>query len=244
MRGLELLAASAGQPGFVRAATRFVAELDGSVPVSSRRASPVPCASGRASGPRRAYADELAAVYRRYREGLAEAGLVARELHRWGALDALRREPERWGATPVFVYGFDDFTRLELDALETVAVHCGADVVVSLPFEPGRLAFKAISGIVAELSQLAASTVALERGLRPLPPELARDAAPLERGLFEDVAAEDAELGGPGGARAHRRGRARRGRARGRRACWSCCAMARRPATSPSSCATRSRTRR
>ncbi len=118
---------------------------------------------------------------------------MARESHRWGTLDALRREPERWGATPLFVYGFDDFTRLELDALETVAVHCGADVAVSLPFEPGRLAFKAISGIVAELSQLAASTVTLDAISDHYHPASRATLHRLERGLFEDVSAADAE---------------------------------------------------
>ena len=88
-------------------------------------------------GPRRRYAEEVGALYRGYREGLEAAGLVDQELFAWRALDALRRDPERWGSTPLFVYGFDDFTPLELDALETVGRRCGADVTVSLPFEAG-----------------------------------------------------------------------------------------------------------
>ena len=56
----------------------------------------------------------MAEVYRRYRDGLDAAGLVDADLFAWRALEALGGEPERWGATPVFVYGFDDFTPLEL----------------------------------------------------------------------------------------------------------------------------------
>ena len=72
-------------------------------------------------GPRRAYADEVAAVYRAYRDGLEAAGLADEELFAWRALDALRDARDAWGRTPVFAYGFDDFDRLQLDALDTIA---------------------------------------------------------------------------------------------------------------------------
>src|SRR2546421_701663 len=75
------------------------------------------------------YASEVAGLYRAYRERLDAAGLVDRELFAWRALDALRAQPRRWGRTPVFVYGFDDFTDLELDALETLGTRCETDVV-------------------------------------------------------------------------------------------------------------------
>ena len=244
--GLELLADSAGQPGFVRAASRFVAELDGSVPGLEPPRFTSALRQWAGDGPRRRYADELAAIYRHYREGLAAAGLVDRELQRWGALDALRREPQRWGVTPLFVYGFDDFTRLELDALETVAVRCGADVVVSLPFEPGRLAFRAVSGIVAELAQLADSTVALEAvsdhyaaasratsapaGAGPVRAgrrTARRESAPADTPVDRDAGpgADGSRAGAVAGSRApsrrrlraRRRRRARRGRAGGGR---------------------------
>ena len=138
MRRAELgvLAESAAQPGFVHAAARFVAELGRSMVEPARLTRALRDWAG--DGPRRAYAEEVAAIYRGYREGLESAGLADAELFAWRALDALRREPGRWGATPVFVYGFDDFDPLQRDALETIAGHCGADVTVSLPFEPGR----------------------------------------------------------------------------------------------------------
>ena len=113
-------------------------------------------------GPRRAYADEVATVYRRYREGLDAAGLVDEDLFAWRALNELREKPLRWRGTPVFVYGFDDFDALQLDALETLSGRCGADVVVSLPFEPGREAFKAVAESHGRLVELADEQVELE----------------------------------------------------------------------------------
>ena len=108
------------------------------------------------------------------------------ELFAWRALDALREKPEAWGGTPLFIYGFDDFTPLELDALETIAVRCGADVTVSLPFEPGREAFRAVAGIREELLARGAR----EQALAPVDEHYAsesRDALHhLERLLFEE----------------------------------------------------------
>jgi ATP-dependent helicase/DNAse subunit B len=180
---LEVLAESAAQPGFVRAAARFVAELGRSMVDPARLTVGLRAWAG--DGPRRDYAEEVAAIYRGYHDGLERAGLADPELFARRALDAVRLEPERWGATPLFVYGFDDFTPLELDALETVARRCGADVTVSLPFEPGRAAFKAVARVREEL---------LARGARELvlPPledhyaEGSRSALHhVERGLFE-----------------------------------------------------------
>ena len=46
--------------------------------------------------------------------------------------------PDRWGRDEVFFYGFDDLTRLEHDAIETLARIAGAAVTVSLTYEAGR----------------------------------------------------------------------------------------------------------
>jgi len=63
---------------------------------------------GGAAAERDAYARELAAIYRRYQEELAGLDRADAEAFAWGALDALRERPARWGATRVFFYGFDD----------------------------------------------------------------------------------------------------------------------------------------
>ncbi len=181
---LTVLAESAGQPGFVRAAARFVAELERSMVDPARLTRALRDWTG--SGPRRAYAEEVAAVYRGYRSAIDAAGLADPELYAWRALDALRENPEAWGATPLFVYGFDDFTPLELDALDTIAARCGADVTVSLPFEPGREAFRAVAGIRQELLARGAREEVLAPVDEHYAPE-SRDALHhLERLLFEE----------------------------------------------------------
>lgn len=181
--GFEVLASSAARPGFVRAAARFMGELN-----TIERLEPPRFTAGlrqwAGDGPRRAYADEIGALYRHYRAGLEEAGLVDAELYRWRALQALAKAKERWGATPVFVYGFDDFTTQELAALDLIS-DCGADVVVSLPFEPGRTAFKATAGVFGELQRLGAEVTVLEPLSDHYAPESREQLYRLERGLFD-----------------------------------------------------------
>ena len=119
----------------------------------------------------------MAEVYRRYRESLEAAGLLDEELFAQSALAALRAEPATWGAAPVFVYGFDDFTPLELAALEALAGPAATDVVVSLPYEPGREAFKATERIHDELAELADDVPQPGGRLRPLRRRLTQGAA-------------------------------------------------------------------
>lgn len=190
---LELLAESAAQPGFVHAAARFVAELGRSMIEPARFTQALRAWSS--GGPRARYAEEIAAIYRGYRQGLDAAGLVDSELFAWRGLNALRTSPAAWGATPVFVYGFDDFDRLQLDALDTLANYCGVDVTVSLPFEAGRVAFKAVAKLHEDLRELGAR----EQVLAALDDHYAPESRPalhhIERGLFED-GADAVEAGG------------------------------------------------
>jgi ATP-dependent helicase/DNAse subunit B len=188
---LGVLAESAAQPGFVRAAARFVAELTRSMVEPGRLTQALRAWAG--DGPRRVYAEEVAAVYRAYRDALEAAELLDPELYAWGALKALAAVPaERggpeaaWGGSPLFAYGFDDFNPLQLEALHVLANACNADVTISLPYERGRLAFKAVSGLHQELLALGAE----ELELAPLDDHYAaesRDALHhVERHLFED----------------------------------------------------------
>jgi ATP-dependent helicase/DNAse subunit B len=177
----DALAAVADTRGFLRAAVSFVAELERSLITPQRLTAAV-----------RAWSDappavhEVAAIYDRYARELDRLGRVDGELFAWRALDALRARREARGDTPVLFYGFDDFTRIERDAIETLATVVDAEVVVSLSYEPGRAAFAARAGSAAELAQLAGSEV------EELPPQddwydpAARTALHhLERGLFE-----------------------------------------------------------
>lgn len=204
--GLEELAASAERPGFARAAARFAAELERAMVEPEALAGALARWAGR--GPRRRYAREVAAIYSGYRERLDAAGLAGSELAAWRALEALRRAgPGAWGGTPVFLYGFDGFTELELAAIELLAGPAGAEVAVSLPYEPGREAFRAIEQAHARLAALAGERVALE----PLADHYADTSRAalhhLERRLYEG-AGERLDPGGAvrllsaGGARA------------------------------------------
>ncbi len=179
---LGVFAESASQPGFTRAAARFVTELGRARVDPPRLTSALRQWAGR--GPRRAYADDVASVYAAYRKGLEAAGLADEELFGWRALDALRLNPMAWGDTPLFVYGFDDFDRLQLDALESVAAH--ADVTVSLPYEPGRRAFKTVATLHQDLLALGAQ----EHELAPVDDHYAPESRAalhhIERLLFED----------------------------------------------------------
>src|SRR5436190_124954 len=86
---------------------------------------------------------ELGQLFGAYREALERLGRLDGEQRAVRALDALRRQPALWGGTPVLFYGFDDLTRLQLDAIETLGRIVGAEVTVSLAYEPGRTAFAA-----------------------------------------------------------------------------------------------------
>ncbi|HEX6713974.1 MAG TPA: PD-(D/E)XK nuclease family protein [Thermoleophilaceae bacterium] len=186
---LVALSASAERPGFARAAVRLFQELErsrvepGRLAAALKRWAP--------DGPRATYAGEIASLYRAYRDRLEAAGLVDTELFAWQALERLRHEPHRWGRTPVFVYGFDDFTELQLEALEVLAERAEADVVVSVPYERGRVAFKPLAPIFERLRAIAGDRVEELPALDDHYAPESRDALhALERGVFADAPAQ------------------------------------------------------
>jgi ATP-dependent helicase/DNAse subunit B len=185
VRSLDLreLRDSARQPGFARAAGRLIQELERTMvePAAFERA----LEQWSGHGPRRRYAREVASLYRAYRDRLDAAGLADADLFARRAVDALRERPHDFGRTPVLVYGFDDFTPIELDALETLAGRVGVDVTVSLPYEAGRAAFRAVAPLFQRLSGLAGHHVELPAISEWYAPE-SRDALHhLERRLYE-----------------------------------------------------------
>ncbi|MGI8750288.1 MAG: PD-(D/E)XK nuclease family protein [Thermoleophilaceae bacterium] len=196
---LTVMAESAQRPGFVRALLRFATELEqtGIEPASLTAA----LRRWAGNGPRRAYAAEVAEVYARYREGLDAADLVDEDLFAWRAWQSLVHDGAAWGATPVFVYGFDDFTGMELRTLEELAKN--ADVTVSLPFEAGRAAFKATATLREDLRARGAIETERHASDDHYAPESRAALHALERGLFEDPAKrvglreERSRTGGP-----------------------------------------------
>jgi ATP-dependent helicase/DNAse subunit B len=181
---LEALRASAGAAGFVGAAGDLIAELQRTLVTPQRFAAAL--RTWAAQDLRRApYAHDVGRIYGDYVRALDRFGRVDRELYAWRALDALRVQPGRWGADPVYFYGFDDLTALERDAVETLARIVGVEVTVSLTYEPGREALIARAEAVQELRPLAESVVELPAQDEHYAPASRAALHHLERSLFQ-----------------------------------------------------------
>jgi len=180
---LNALAASASTAGFTTALLALVDELE-QRRVTPQRLTQALRAWADDDERRRAYADEVAALYAAYRRTLARLNRSDRPLYAAAALDALREQPKIWGATPVFIYGFDDLTPIESEAVQTLA-QTGAHVTLSLAYEPGRLAFSGRATTFAELHGPDVEHVALEAREQHYAPASRRALHHLERGLFE-----------------------------------------------------------
>src|SRR4051812_485122 len=188
---LRVLAGSARTPGFARAAGRLFAELQRALIAPERFTAGMRRWAAQTDPSRAAYADEVAGLYAAYRRWLDALGRVDAEGHAWGALDALRAAPQRWGGRPVFLYGFDDLTPAQLDAVETLVRACEADVTVSLTAEPGRAALAARADKVEVLRPLAEATgrvVELPDRSEHYAPTARGALHRLERRLFEGLA--------------------------------------------------------
>ena len=155
---------------------------------------------------------ELAILYGAYRAELDRLGLWDRDLMRRRACERLGGDLDAWSGEPVFAYGFEDLTAAEWSLLETLSGR--ADVCVSLPYEPGRVAFASLARTATDLAALAGGKI------EELPPRLHEHAAPaiahIERSLFEADAVDPANRRRralPCGRRDPRHPRARRRRA-------------------------------
>ncbi len=180
---LSAAGARAATRGMVQLAGEFVAELRRHRITSGRLGAAVRDADWPA------LELDVVRMYREYCGGLEALGALDREEWSLSVMDALKRRPDLWGTTPVVIYGFDDFTADQLDAIRTLACDVGADLTVTLTYEPGRVALAGRVAAFAELAPLAGEHVALgprddyysEAARAPL--------GHLERSLFEDGAA-------------------------------------------------------
>src|SRR5204863_38203 len=125
---------------------------------------------------------DLAVLYDAYRAELDRLGRWDRDLERRHAAERVQSDLDAWHGEPVFAYGFEDLTAAEWALLEALSGR--AEVQVSLPYEPGRVAF-------ASLRRTADGLAALADGrTQELAPRFADYAAPalahLERALFEE----------------------------------------------------------
>ena len=180
---LDALARSAAAPGFTEALGTLFAELGRSLVGPARFVQAVRDWVGADEGDAPSHAEELAALYGAYHRRLERLGVVDPEGLARAALDALRRRPDAWGGRPVFLYGFDDLTPLQRDAVETLARH--ADVCVALAYEPGRAAFAGRAATVELLKPLAERHELLADRSEHYAPTARSALHHLERSLFE-----------------------------------------------------------
>ncbi len=174
------------RPGMASALARLVAELETQRVTPARLRGALRAAETGAG--EQATLAALCDVYERYREALAELGRADHELRVTRALDALRRKPVLWGSTPVLLYGFDDLTELQLDAIETLGAVVGARVTVSLAYEPGRVAFAGRAAAFQRLAPFADTPVELASRAEYYAPASREALHHLERSLLCDSA--------------------------------------------------------
>jgi ATP-dependent helicase/DNAse subunit B len=179
-------AVTAGR-GFVRALSELFAEL------RTRRVSPARLIAAldswlTADGTGSARA-ELGRLFIHYDAELQRLGRVDGEQYAVRSLDALRERPSLWGGTPVLFYGFDDLSRLQLDAIETLGKIVDAPVTVSLAYEGGRSAFAGRAATFQALHPIAAEHRELPARAEHYAPQARTALSHLERSLFEPGAA-------------------------------------------------------
>lgn len=137
----------------------------------------------------------LLELHRRYNDRLARCGVLDAELRARKALDVLRRSPSLWRANsrpqPVVLYGFDDLTALQIDAIETLGRNVDAPVTVSLAYERGRVAFAGRAWAFEELAPLATEHVELRARDDYYAPCSQSALHRIERRLFEAEEVED-----------------------------------------------------
>jgi ATP-dependent helicase/DNAse subunit B len=125
---------------------------------------------------------DLAELYALYRAELERLGRSDRDLLRRHAAERLATDLDAWHGEPVFAYGFEDLTGAEWALLEALAGR--TDVEVSLPYEPGRVAFASLQRTADDLAALASGNV------QELPPRSGEYQHPalahLERALFDE----------------------------------------------------------
>jgi ATP-dependent helicase/DNAse subunit B len=170
------------RPGFLRALGDLFAEL------RVRRVTPPRLSAALRDGlgdSDQALGFDLGAMYAEYDRRLERLGRLDAEQRALRALDRLRERPSLWGETPVLFYGFDDLTKLQLDAIETLGRLIDADVTVSLAYEAGRTAFAGRASTFQALAPLARARPPLPSREDHYAPGSRTALAHLERSLFE-----------------------------------------------------------
>jgi ATP-dependent helicase/DNAse subunit B len=144
------------RPGMAKELAALVADLETQRVTPARLRGALRASGAEGEQPdERAPLERLCMVFERYQQTLTRIRRSDRELRVTRALDQLRRKPASWGAVPVLLYGFDDFTELQVDTILTLGGVVGASVMVSLAYEPGRLVFLGRASTFQRLAPLA-----------------------------------------------------------------------------------------
>ena len=101
--------------------------------------------------------DRLAPAYAAYEAALAETGRARRGQLAVRAAERLERELAAWSGAPVFAYGFDDLSPAQLRLLAALADRC--DLLLALPYEPGRPLLGSLGAAFEWLAARAAGVV-------------------------------------------------------------------------------------
>jgi ATP-dependent helicase/DNAse subunit B len=149
--GLGPLRSSAKRPGFARTLERFLAELQ------AAGLGPADLEALAATLEGSAYLGDVSALFGGYAEvrdrlGRVDAHDIARE-----AIGLLREDSASWRERPVFLYGFDDLTRNQLDL--TAALAAATEVTVTLTYETGSVALAARASLLGELEAIGVDSV-------------------------------------------------------------------------------------
>jgi ATP-dependent helicase/DNAse subunit B len=160
LRGeLGPLRGSAARPGFALAFERLLGELQGA------GLDPEAMAKGAETLEGSAYLADLVTLVAGYAELRDRLGRVDSQGTAREAIALLRRSPELWRGRPLFLYGFDDLTRTQLDLLDALAEV--AEVTVALTYEEGRAPLDARARLLPLLRTKLG--VAAETTTRPSP---------------------------------------------------------------------------
>ena len=178
---------SAARPGFAPALDALIAELQAALIAPAEFARLV------AALPDPAHETELAALYAAYVELRDASGRGDRAIVAEAAIAALRADPAGWRERPVFVYGFDDLSRSQIELVReleraaevTIAVNyadrralavragllgllteeLGAEPPLELPFDPDYTSSATLRHLDRELFEPEAGAVAPDEGL-------------------------------------------------------------------------------
>ena len=153
-RGLGPMGRSAGYPGFARALTVLLDDLQ------AGGLSPDDVLAGARTLGDNAYLGDLAAIFSSYIEGRDRLGRTDSHGIAADAIAVLRGEAEDWPPRPVFLYGFDDLTPVQRDLVEALAAR--GEITITVPHEDGNNVLGARAGLLEALRGQGVEEEALE----------------------------------------------------------------------------------